>query len=240
MSTTLTDLGQYLNLLFLAVLPYVAMMLFLVGTVYRYRSQAFTYSSLSSQFLENRQHFWALVPFHYGILIVLVGHIVAFLVPRSILLWSSKPLRLYILEVSALAFGLTAVVSFIAILVRRATVHKVRVVTSKADWVLYGLLTVQLVSGVAVALLHPWGSSWFASSAAPYLWSLLQLNPDVSYLSVMPWLVKLHIVNAWLVIGFFPFSRLVHILVVPNPYLWRAPQVVRWYGRGWLPAARGR
>jgi hypothetical protein len=23
----------------------------------------------------------------------------------------------------------------------------------------------------------------------------------------------------------------VHVLVVPNPYLWRKPQVVRWYGR---------
>ncbi|MFQ6610595.1 MAG: respiratory nitrate reductase subunit gamma [Fidelibacterota bacterium] len=26
----------------------------------------------------------------------------------------------------------------------------------------------------------------------------------------------------------FPFSRLVHVLVVPNPYLWRRPQLVRW------------
>ena len=40
------------------------------------------------------------------------------------------------------------------------------------------------------------------------------------------------IVNAYALIAFFPFSRLVHILVVPNPYLWRKPQVVRWsYGR---------
>jgi len=27
----------------------------------------------------------------------------------------------------------------------------------------------------------------------------------------------------------------VHILVVPNPYLWRKPQVVRW---NWQPGAR--
>jgi len=42
-------------------------------------------------------------------------------------------------------------------------------------------------------------------------------------------MVKLHIVSAFLLIGFFPFTRLVHILVVPNPYLWRRTQVVRWY-----------
>ena len=26
----------------------------------------------------------------------------------------------------------------------------------------------------------------------------------------------------------FPFTRLVHVLVVPNPYLWRKTQVVIW------------
>ena len=29
----------------------------------------------------------------------------------------------------------------------------------------------------------------------------------------------------------FPFTRLVHILVVPNQYLFRKRQVVRWYRR---------
>jgi nitrate reductase gamma subunit len=47
----------------------------------------------------------------------------------------------------------------------------------------------------------------------------------------MPHFVKLHIVTAFLLIGFFPFTRLVHILVIPNPYLWRKPQVVRWNWR---------
>jgi nitrate reductase gamma subunit len=46
----------------------------------------------------------------------------------------------------------------------------------------------------------------------------------------MPWLVKFHIIGAYVVLAAFPFTRLVHILVVPNQYLWRKPQVVRWYG----------
>ena len=64
--------GGHLDVLFFAVLPYVALVLFLVVTVQRYRKQSFSYSSLSSQFLENRQHFWGMVPFHYGILFVLL------------------------------------------------------------------------------------------------------------------------------------------------------------------------
>jgi nitrate reductase gamma subunit len=227
----MTGVAHYLDQLLFAVLPYVAMVVFLLGTIQRYRQAPFSYSSLSSQFLENREHFWALVPFHYGILAVLGGHLVAFLVPRQILAWNSRPLRLYILEISALAFGLLTLVGLLAIVARRFTVSKVKVNTSPADWVLYALLLISVVSGVYTAVFRPWGSSWFAASAAPYLWSLFKLSPAIGAVAAMPWAVKIHILNAWLVIGFFPFTRLVHILVVPNPYLWRRRQVVRWYRR---------
>lgn len=227
----MNPLAAYFDQLSFAILPYVAMILFFVGTIHRYRRETFTYSSLSSQLLENKHHFWAVVPFHYGIITVLAGHIVAFLVPREILLWNSRPLRLYILEVTALIFGISALVGLLAIVARRLTDGRVRVVTSRADWILYALLVLQVLTGVYVAVFHRWGSSWFAASAAPYVWSLLKLNPDIAVVKAMPWAVKLHIINAWLVIGFFPFTRLVHILVVPNHYLWRKRQVVRWYRR---------
>ncbi len=84
------------NQFLFVVLPYLAMFIFLLGTIMRYRKAPYTYSSLSSQFLENQRHFWALVPFHYGIVAVLMGHIVAFLLPQQILAWNSRPLRLYI------------------------------------------------------------------------------------------------------------------------------------------------
>lgn len=211
-------------------LPYVCLFTFFLMTIYRYRAQSFSYSSLSSQFLENENHFWAVVPFHYGILAVTAGHLIAFLVPRSILVWNSHPLRLYILEISALIFGLLTLVGLVGILVRRATISKIRRVTTATDWILFAMLLAQTVSGVAMALFFPWGSSWFATNLSPYLWSIFTLQPDINYVVSMPHLVKFHIVLAFLTIGFFPFTRLVHVLVIPNPYLWRKPQVVRWYG----------
>ena len=219
----------YLDPLLFAIVPYMAFFMFFTGTIQRYRQRTFSYSSLSSQFLENERHFWSLVPFHYGILVVIAGHFVAFLFPRELLAFNSKPIRLYILDVTALVFGLMTVIGLVASMARRATEPKIRGVTTVSDWILYGMLSVQVASGVYVAVFHPWGSSWFASSVTPYLWSLLKLNPDVSVIAVMPWGVKLHIINAYLMIGFFPFTRLVHVLVAPNPYLWRKPQVVRWY-----------
>ncbi len=218
--------------LLFAVLPYVALFTFLLVTIQRYRSQAFTYSSLSSQFLENRQHFWAMVPFHYGIIILLFGHLVGLLIPRTVLMWNAHPLRLYVLEVAGLAFGVLTLVGLLSLIVRRMQTNKVRVTTSLVDWVVYVLLLVQVVSGIGTAVLYPWGTSWYAAAAAPYLQSIFLLQPDVSYVVGMPLLVQLHIVNAFVIITLFPFTRLVHILVIPNPYLWRKPQVVRWYRRG--------
>lgn len=223
--------GHYLDQLLFAVVPYVAVFTLILVTIQRYRAQSFTYSSLSSQFLENRQHFWGLVPFHYGILAVVVGHILAFLIPREILWWNSHPLRLYVLELSALIFALLTLIGLLAAMVRRGTNLKVRLVTTPSDWIIYALLLIQVVSGIYTAVFYPWGSSWFATSAAPYLWSLVKLNPDIGYVASMPHMVKLHIINAFVIVGFFPFTRLVHILVIPNPYLWRKPQVVRWYGK---------
>ena len=220
---------HYLDQFLFAILPYMVAITFFPVTIVRYVARGFTYSSLSSQFLENKQHFWGLVPFHYGILVVTGGHIVAFLLPKQLLAWNSQPLRLYVLEISALIFAALALVGLCAALVRRFSVSKVRQVTTARDWVLFALLLVQIATGIGVAIFHPWGSSWFAAAVTPYLWSLAKLNPNLAAVSAMPLLVKIHIVTAYLVVGYFPFTRLVHVLVVPNPYLWRKPQVVRWY-----------
>ena len=106
---------------------------------------------------------------------------------------------------------------------------KVRAVTSPMDWIVFTLLLAQVASGVYTAVFHPWGSSWFAAAVAPYLWSLARLNPDLGFITAMPMIVKFHIVTAYILIGVAPFTRLVHILVAPNPYFWRKNQVVRWY-----------
>lgn len=231
---------HYLDAFLFVVLPYLALFSFFLLSIHRYRTHRFSYSSLSSQLLENQDHFWAVVPFHYGILVVLAGHVVAFLIPRQILLWNSHPLRLYVLEFTALVFGLLALIGLLTGIVRRLASKSLRGVTSPMDWVVFSLLLLQISTGVYNAVFHGWGSSWFAASAAPYLWSLVKFHPDSSFVVGMPWAVKLHIVNASILIGLLPFTRLVHILVMPNPYLWRKPQVVRWYGHTVMRAEAAR
>ena len=219
------------DLLLFAVLPYVAALLCLVTTVERYMRHGSSITSMSSQLLENRLHFWALVPFHAGILLVLLGHVVAFVLPSTVLAWNAQPLRLYILEAAAFAGGLLALGGFLAVTLRRISVTPVRRGTQWIDWIVYAVLIAQLATGVLVAMLYPWGSSWFAAAAVPYLRSLVRLQPDIAVAAALPGLAQLHLTGTWVLIALFPFSRLVHILVVPNSYLWRAPQLVRWNRR---------
>lgn len=220
---------RYADQVMFGILPYVSFFVFFLVTVQRYRSRPFSYSSLSSQFLENRLHFWALIPLHYGILVVLALHLLAFLMPRQILNWNSSPTRLYLLEITGLAFAILTIVGLIASIARRMKVSKIGIVTSKRDWVLYAMLLVQVLTGIEIAVHLRWGWAWFAAVASPYLWSILKFNPQTDLISPLPAIVRLHIVMAYLIIGYFPFTRLVHILVAPNPYLWRKPQIARWY-----------
>jgi len=86
--------------------------------VYRYFNDRFSYSSLSSQFLEERQLFWGSVPWHYGISIILLVHLLALLFPGAWAGLVGAPMRLYVLEITGLALTLVTMVGLILNLVR--------------------------------------------------------------------------------------------------------------------------
>lgn len=214
-----------------AVFPYVAVALAVLVSFYRYFSDRFSFSSLSSQFLENRALFRGSVSWHYGILVILFGHLIGFLIPRSVLAWNGVPWRLYVLEASALMFGILTLWGLVTLIIRRFSNARIRVVTSTMDVVLLVVLLAQVVAGVWTAIFYRWGSSWFAGFAVPYLWSILKLSPDISLVNNLPFMVKLHIIGAYVMVGLIPFTRLVHLLTFPITYLWRPYQVVIWNRR---------
>ncbi|MBK6611065.1 MAG: respiratory nitrate reductase subunit gamma [Sphingobacteriales bacterium] len=218
-----------LNNFLLIGLPYMALLVFLVGSIYKYTQVKFQYSSLSSQFLEGRQLFWGSVPFHWGILILFFGHLTAFLIPRQVLLWNSHPVRLIVIEVAAFIFAIAVLIGLINLFTRRTTSDRVKMVTSKMDIFIELLLIAQVITGLWVAYNFRWGSSWFASVLTPYLWSIFKLQPDTAAVAALPWVIRLHIAGAYLIVLLIPFSRLTHFLVYPLNYLWRPYQQVMWY-----------
>jgi nitrate reductase gamma subunit len=203
--------------------PYVALTLFVVGTIYRYRA-GFKYSSLSSQFLESKKFYTGSVPFHVGIIAVFIAHLVAFLFPSL----SFGGGTLVTMETIMLAFSFMAIVGLGLLFVRRITDDRIKMVTNKMDLAIEILLLVQFVIGVFIAMSLKWGSAWYASDMVPYLWSIFTFSPDVAAIAATPLLIKLHVVLAFVIILLIPFSRLVHFLVAPLHYITRPYQIVRW------------
>lgn len=220
--------------LLFSIFPYVAMLIATFVPLARYRSEKFKFTSLSSQFLEGKNLFWGSLPWHIGILGVLGGHFIAFLIPREILAFNSVPLRLILLEVTGLTLALMALVGLVLLIIRRLTNKRIIVVSTRSDYVVLGVLLIQVLTGIWISVGYRWGSNWYASSMVPYLRSVFILfKPNLEYVASMPWPVKLHIVNAYIILLLIPFTRFVHFLVVPFPYLTRSWQVVRW---NWDPA----
>lgn len=215
-------------LLFVAF-PYACLAIFLIGSVYRYKNRPFTVSSLSSQFLEGKKLFLASQLFHWGLVILFFGHLVAFLFPGSILLWNGQPVRLLILEITAFVFGLSAFFGLMLLIYRRLTDRRVQMVTSKMDFVVYVVLLVQIISGLLVAYTNRWGSTWFAAFLTPYLRSIFAFNPQIDAIaSVNSLSLKIHVISAFSIIGIIPFTRFMHFLVYPLDYVWRSYQQVGW------------
>ena len=211
------------------VFPYVAVALMAGVGIYRYRVDRYSWSSQSSQFLESRVLFWGSVPWHYAILVILLAHFLAFLVPSGWGVLLGSPLRLYLLEVTGLALGISTVIAVALLIFRRIGNPRVSAVTTVIDWLVLLALLLQVATGVYIAFTLRWGSVWYLHTAAPWLWSLLKLDPQVQYLAALPVVVKLHAFNAFLLVALFPFSRLVHVVSIPLGYLGRPWQVVAWY-----------
>lgn len=211
--------------------PYLAIILSILGGLYRYFNDRFSYSSFSSQFLENRTLFWGSVPWHYGILIILLAHLLAALFPAQWAALIAAPVRLYVLEVTGLVLAVFTIVGLVLLIWRRLRNARILAVTSPMDWVLLAALLAQVVLGFWVALFYRWGSDWYLHTAVPWLVSLVTLNPQIQYVTALPWVVKLHMLGGFFIIALFPFTRLVHLVTFPIPYLWRPYQVVIWNRR---------
>jgi nitrate reductase gamma subunit len=218
------------NLLFV-VFPYVAVALAVGGTIYRYLTNQFSFTSLSSQFLESDIQFWGSTLWHYGIIPTLLIHLAGFALPKVMVALHSTPETLYLAELAGKVFGIMALVGAGVMFYRRAASAKVRMVTTPADWAVLVLLIIQVSLGLMIAFGYRWGATWFVHTVTPWVVSLVTFQPAPQYVASLPWIPKLHFLNAILLIAIFPFGRLVHMVSFPIGYLWRSAQLVIWTRR---------
>jgi respiratory nitrate reductase gamma subunit len=211
-------LREYLDQILFVMLPYAAVVLFLLLIVARrYRMPPFTRSWVAEPASRPPQRNTARLLVGYGVLLLLGGHLLAFLIPGQVAIWNQNEVRLYILEVTGLVFGLMTLVGLLMMTGRWLISAEDRRESGPADWFMHILLFLSIGSGICVALFYPWGSSWYAVSVVPYLRSIVKLEPDMSYIIGLPVLAKAHLISAYLLLGFLPFTRVVRPLIGDEP-----------------------
>ncbi|MHB8872916.1 MAG: respiratory nitrate reductase subunit gamma [Myxococcaceae bacterium] len=216
------------NALVFGALPYVAVVLLVAVSIQRYRSNQYTISSLSSQFLESGRLFWGSVPFHLGVITLFLGHLTGFLIPRQVQAFGQTPLRLLVMELTGFVAGLMFLLGLVLLVRRRVFSKRLKAVTTWVDYAVHALLVWQAISGLYIALYLRWGSAWYVQVAVPYLWSLFAGAPNIQLMASVPLMVQLHVMGAFLLFTIFSYTRLMHVLVAPFPYLWRRTQLVLW------------
>ncbi|MDF5758237.1 respiratory nitrate reductase subunit gamma [Spongiactinospora sp. TRM90649] len=232
------------------VAPYVAITVFVLGHVWRYRYDKFGWTTRSSQMYESRLLRVGSPLFHFGILVVLLGHIGGLVVPKS---WTEAVgVGEETYHVVAVVLGTVAGVATVgglAILIyRRRTVGPVFTATTRNDKLMYAMLGLTIVLGLSatVAANVVGGGYDYRTTISPWFRSVFYLSPDPALMAGAPILFQLHALSALALFAIWPFTRLVHMLTAPVGYLTR-PYIVyrsrdeqragaRAPRRGWEPS----
>lgn len=224
---------NYLNNFLFGIYPYIALVVFFVGSLVRFDREQYTWKSDSSQLLKRGQLRWGSNLFHIGILGIFFGHLGGLLTPAEV--WhvlgvSAAQKQLTAIVAGGIA-GLLCLVGLVLLLHRRLTEPRIRVTTRAMDLAVLILLLAQLLLGlysISVSMQHLDGAEMLKLMA--WAQHLVTFRGDAaSYVADVALVFKLHIVLGMTIFVLFPFSRLVHIWsgFASIAYVWRPYQVVR-------------
>ena len=215
------------------VYPYIALAVFLLGSLVRFDREQYTWKSHSSQLLRRGQLRVGNYLFHGGIILLFFGHLVGLLTPKELYhaLGLSSAAKQTLAMSAGGIFGTLCLGGMLILIHRRLTEPRIRAVTSRMDFVLLFWLLVTLALGlatIAVSAGHPDGSVMIALSH--WAQHIVTLQADApAYLLDVPGIYKIHLFFGMTLFVLFPFSRLVHVWsgFASVGYLARAYQLVR-------------
>ena len=222
-----------MNQFLFGIYPYIALAVFLLGSLIRYDREQYTWKSDSSELLLRGQLRWGSNLFHLGILGIFFGHVFGLLTPLSV--WHALGLEPAAKQMVAMVgggiAGFACLAGLLLLLHRRLTVTRVRATSRTMDFAILYLLLAQVLLGlysITVSAGHPDGAEML--KFVHWAQSIVTLNPDAaSYIADVAWVFRAHITLGPTLFVVFPFSRLVHVWSGFGTvgYLARAYQIVR-------------
>jgi nitrate reductase gamma subunit len=224
---------NYLHQFLFGIYPYIALAVFLLGSLIRFDREQYTWRSESTQVLHRGNLRLGSILFHIGIIGLLGGHAVGLLTP--VWVWDTLGVSHGAKQIFAMAaggvMGTLCLAGILMLLARRFANDRLRAATTFKDkivllWIL-GTLLLGLSSifvsaghldGHMMVLLMSWAQH------------IVTFRGDAAgFITDAPLVFKLHLFMGMSLFVIFPFTRLVHVWsgFGAVTYLGRAFQLVR-------------
>jgi nitrate reductase gamma subunit len=224
--------NEYVNTLLFGVYPYVCLSILLIGSLIRFDREPYTWKSDSSQMLRKGQLRLGSNLFHYGVIIVILGHFAGFLAPHWTIDWALSPIahQLLAMVVGGIA-GVVAIIGLTILLARRLGDPRIRLNSRKWDIAVALMLWLQLALGlltVPLSAFHMDGVLF--ETLTSYVKGIVTFDASVAATMIdVPVTYKLHILLGFTLFLVSPFTRMIHIWsgVGSLAYLFRPYQIVR-------------
>lgn len=224
---------NYLHQFTFGIYPYIALAIFLLGSLIRFDREQYTWKSESSQVLHRGSLRLGSTLFHIGIIGLFFGHAVGLLTP--VWVWDTLGVphgakQLFAMIAGGI-MGAMCLAGILLLLARRFASDRLRKVTSFKDkvvllWIL-GTLLLGLYS-IVVSADHLDGHTMVQLMQwAQHIVTFRGDAPD--FILDAPLVFKLHLFMGMSLFVIFPFTRLVHVWsgFGAVTYLGRAFQLVR-------------
>ena len=205
---------SYLHHFVFGVYPYIALSIFLLGSLIRFDRDQYSWKSDSSQLLRKGQLRWGSNLFHVGILFLFFGHSVGMLTPHFVYEpFMTAGAKQLMAMISGGLFGLFGFVGVSILLHRRLSDARIRATSKTSDIVLLWLLWAQFALGLATIPLSAQhldgGMMMKLAEWAQRIVTFRSGAPEL--LAEASWVFKAHMFLGMSIFVIFPFTRLVHV-----------------------------
>lgn len=224
---------SYLHQFLFGIYPYIALSIFLFGSLARFDREQYSWKSESSQLLHQGQLRLGNILFHVGILGLFLGHLFGLLTPVAFwdYLGISHGTKQFFAMAAGGVMGIICLIGLLILIVRRFSSDRLSANTTWRDKLVLIWILVTLVLGlstIAVSAQHTDGEEMVALMT--WAQHIVTFKAGAaSYIANASWVFKLHLFMGMSLFVIFPFTRLVHVWSGFGvlSFLRRSPQLVR-------------
>lgn len=211
------------------IYPYIALSVFLLGSLIRFEREQYSWKSESSQLLHRGSLRMGNILFHVGIIGLFFGHAVGLLTPVAV--WDALGVSHSFKQVFAMTaggiMGTLCLIGVLMLLTRRLGNPRLAANTTWRDTLVLGWLLVTVLAGLStifVSAQHLDGHEMVLLMS--WAQHIVTLRGDAaSFITDASPVFKLHLFLGMSLFVIFPFTRLVHV--------WSGFAAVGYLGRAW-------